>query len=74
MFENIVLQVPKLYEVKLKEVVFIGLDIRKPLSDTLFPKTMNETEKEVWESFRDAVHRFLVNKKNDKKRRLYSAC
>ena len=51
---------PKLSEAKLKGV-FTGPDIRKMLSDPLFSETMGEKEKIAWDSFEEAVHRFLGN-------------
>lgn len=55
---------PKLSEAKLKEGVFTGPDIRKLLSDSLFVESMNEKEKEAWESFKGVVLRFLGNTKD----------
>ncbi|GBM45014.1 hypothetical protein AVEN_211808-1 [Araneus ventricosus] len=55
---------PKLPEAKLKEGVVTGPDIRKLLSDSLFSETMGDKEKEAWDSFKDAVHRFLENTKD----------
>ncbi|GBM08667.1 hypothetical protein AVEN_52753-1 [Araneus ventricosus] len=62
MFQTV--KFPKLSEAKLKEGVFTGLDIRKLLPDSLFPETMWNKEKEVWDSFRDGVHRLLENTKD----------
>ncbi|GBN57675.1 hypothetical protein AVEN_132937-1 [Araneus ventricosus] len=55
---------PKLSEAKLKERVFTAPDIRKLLSDSLLSETMEDKEKEVWDSFKDVVHRFLENTKH----------
>ena len=42
-------------ERKLKEGIFVGPDIRKLMADSLFSKSMNVTEKEVWDSFADIL-------------------
>ncbi|GBM84783.1 hypothetical protein AVEN_121909-1 [Araneus ventricosus] len=64
MLQISVFQVPKLSEAKLKEGVFTVPNIRKLLSDSLFSETMGDKEKEVWDSFKDVVHRFLENTKD----------
>lgn len=55
---------PKLSEAKLKEGVFTGPDIRKLLSDPLFPESMGDIEKEAWDSFKKVVQKFLGNTKD----------
>ena len=40
-------------------------DIRKLLCDPFFPESMNDREKEAWESLADVVHKFLGNKKDE---------
>ncbi|GBM70538.1 hypothetical protein AVEN_47654-1 [Araneus ventricosus] len=55
---------PKLSEAKLKEGVFTGPDIRILLSDSLCSETMGDNETEAWDSFKDVVHRLLVNTKD----------
>jgi len=54
---------PKLSDAKLKEGIFIGPQIRKLLTDSLFLQSMNDNKKEAWESFRDVLHNFLGNRK-----------
>jgi len=65
---------PNMSEGKLKEGIFVGPDIRKLMADALFSKSMNVTDKEVWDSFADVVHNFLGNKKMTITRRLWNAC
>ena len=48
---------------KLKNGIFVRPHIRKLLSDPLFSRSMNETEREVWESIVDIVHNLSGNKK-----------
>ena len=36
------------------------------MTDSLFLQSMNDKEKEAWESFRDVVHNFLGNRKAKK--------
>jgi len=52
-------------EAKLKEGVFVGSGIRKLLSGSMFSQSMNLTELEAWDSFREVVHNFLENKKDN---------
>lgn len=63
-FRYICSKFPKLSEAKLKEGVFTGPDIRKFLSDPLFPESMGEIEKEAWDSFKNVVQKFLGNTKD----------
>ena len=46
-------------EVKLKEGVFIVLEIQKPLLDDQFTEKLNSTELGAWESFKQVVDNFL---------------
>lgn len=54
----------RLSKAKLKERVFTGTGIQKLLSNPFISETMQDKEKEVWDSFKDVVHRFLWNTKN----------
>jgi hypothetical protein len=53
-----------LSEAKLKEGVFVGPDIRKPIFDEDFLLTMTEVEREAWIAFRRVVTKFLGNSKD----------
>jgi hypothetical protein len=55
---------PHLSEVKLKEGVFVGLDIRTLILDEDFLLAMTEVEREVWIGFRSVVTNFLGNNKD----------
>ncbi|GBN32472.1 hypothetical protein AVEN_194332-1 [Araneus ventricosus] len=65
---------PKLSAAKLKEGVFTAPNIRILLSDSLFSETMEDKEKEVWDSFKDVVHRFLEITEDLSTKPLYNAC
>ena len=52
-----------LSDVKLKEGVFVGPQIRKVISDKKFDTKLNITELEEWRSFNGGVYGFLGNKK-----------
>jgi len=56
-FKNITL-------VKLKEGIFDGPQIRKMFRDEEFVKSMNDTEKAAWLSFKDVATKFLGNNKD----------
>jgi len=60
-----VLTTTKLFEMKLKEGVFDGSQIRKMLRDDSFIEHMNDTEKATWDSFKGTVKNFLGNKKSE---------
>ena len=45
--------------------MFVGPDIRKLISDAAFAETMSEKEKEAWDSFKDVVLKFLVNRRDE---------
>ncbi|GBM89178.1 hypothetical protein AVEN_261177-1 [Araneus ventricosus] len=59
-FKYICSKFPELSETKLKEGIFVGIDVLKLLFDVSFTDTMNEIEKEVLEAFKDVVHRFIT--------------
>ncbi|GBL83190.1 hypothetical protein AVEN_175161-1 [Araneus ventricosus] len=65
---------PKLSEVKLREGVFTSPDIRKLLSGSLFSETMEDKEKEPWDSFKDVVQRVCGLLKTLSSKPLYKAC
>ncbi|GBM97386.1 hypothetical protein AVEN_105097-1 [Araneus ventricosus] len=70
MLQISVFQFPKLTEAKLKERAFTGPDIRKLLCDSLSSETMEDKEKDAWDSFKDVVHKFWGNTKDIVKRML----
>ena len=53
-----------LSEAKLKDVVFVGPDIRKLMKDNNFENVMNDVERSAWNSFKDVVTKFLGNQKD----------
>ena len=55
---------PRLSEAKLKQGVFAGHDIRKLMKDNNFENVMNDVERSAWNSFKDAVTKFLGNQKD----------
>jgi hypothetical protein len=55
---------PHLSEVKLKEGVFIGPDIRKLMFNEDFLFTMTEVERKAWIAFKSVVTKFLGNNKD----------
>lgn len=63
-FQYLVGKFPKLSEAKLKEGVFDGPQIRTMFRDKAFIGTMNELEKEAWQSFKAVAQNFLGNKKS----------
>lgn len=54
---------PQLSDAKLKEDLFIGLQIRKFLDDFSFRGKLNEKELAVWKYFVSVKQEFLGNKK-----------
>ncbi|GBO42707.1 hypothetical protein AVEN_211425-1 [Araneus ventricosus] len=59
-------QFPGLSEAKLKEGVFVGLDVRKMVKDENFETKMETNERKAWESLKLGIFSFLGNKKNPK--------
>ncbi|GBO33464.1 hypothetical protein AVEN_123576-1 [Araneus ventricosus] len=57
-------QFPDLSEAKLKEGVFVGLDVRKMMKDENFETKMETNERKAWESFKLGIFSFLGNKKD----------
>ncbi|GBO02881.1 hypothetical protein AVEN_58492-1 [Araneus ventricosus] len=55
---------PGLSEEKLKEVVFVGPDIRKMMKDENFETKMKTNERKAWESFKLVITSFCGNKKD----------
>ncbi|KAL4721288.1 hypothetical protein ACJJTC_014295 [Scirpophaga incertulas] len=55
---------PALSDAKLKEVVFIGPDIRKLIKDPLFISSLNDKEKNAWLAFVEVTENFLGNKRS----------
>ena len=56
---------PQLSDVKLKEAIFIGPQIRKLLDDLRFQEQLNEKELAAWKCFVRVVKGFLGNKKDE---------
>jgi hypothetical protein len=53
-----------LSEVKVKEGIFDGSQIRQLMKDTAFTDTMSDIEPEAWNAFKDVVKKFLGNIKD----------
>ena len=63
-FKYIAEKFSKLSAEKVKEGIFVGPHIRKLINDDVFHTTMNQLEKNAWESFKEVVSKFLGNKKS----------
>lgn len=56
---------PNISEVKIKEGIFIGPQIRELLKDDVFHSLLNNVESAAWASFKDVCKSFLGKKKSD---------
>jgi len=54
---------PRLGEAKLKDGIFIGLQIRDHIKDEYFDKLLPGEEKAAWDSFKFVVKGFLGNRR-----------
>ncbi|GFU68737.1 uncharacterized protein TNCV_4400151 [Trichonephila clavipes] len=63
-FKYLCEQFPGLSDAKLKEGIFVGPDIRKPLKDETFVTKIEMKEKNAWNSFKLVVTGFIGNKKD----------
>ncbi|KAI6651169.1 Receptor-type tyrosine-protein phosphatase epsilon-like [Oopsacas minuta] len=63
-FLHLVGKFPKLCEVKIKEGVFVGAQIRQVFRDPDFEKTLSELEMSAWDSFKWVCENFLGNRKS----------
>ena len=63
-FKYLCNQFPGLSEAKLKEGIFVGLDIRKIVKDKIFEVKIEANEKQACKAFKLAVTSFLGTKKN----------
>ena len=54
---------PRLSEAKLKEIIFIGPQIRDLFKDKYFEKLLQGDEKAVWDRFKLVVKGFLGNRR-----------
>jgi len=57
---------PRLSEAKLKDGIFIGLQIRDLIKDEYFDKLLQGDEKAAWDSFKFVVKGFLGNRRAQK--------
>ena len=62
-FKYICNKFPVSNHAKLKEGIFFGPQINKPLKDENFDHTLSGIEKVAWNAFRDVAHNFLGNTK-----------
>ncbi|KAJ4446378.1 hypothetical protein ANN_13074 [Periplaneta americana] len=61
---------PKISDDKLKEGIFVALQIRKLLKDSIFEKRLNPKEFPAWKSFASVVKGYLGNHKAENYREL----
>jgi len=54
---------PRPSEAKLKEVIFIGPQIRDIIKDEYFDKLLQDDEKAVWDSFKFVLKGFFGNRR-----------
>jgi hypothetical protein len=54
---------PNVSDAKIKEGIFIGLQIRELMEDKQFDEGLNETERNAWLSFKRICKEFLGNHK-----------
>lgn len=54
---------PQISEVKIKEGIFVGPNIRKLMKDENFDAQLNDTERAAWISFKIVCRNFLGNNK-----------
>ena len=57
-FQQLCTRFPNVSAAKLKEGIFLGLDIRKLMSDEHFEITMTEIEQQAWRRFKNVVRDF----------------
>ena len=63
-FQYLIKLFPKLSYAKIKEGIFVGLDIRKVMDDAKFAKSLTPDEAAAWALFKNVVHNFLGNHKS----------
>ena len=63
-FQEIHSMFSRLLNAKIKEGIFVGLQLRTMLKSESLKAKMNETEKEAWQAVRGVVNGFLGNKRN----------
>lgn len=61
---------PNISDVKLKEGIFDGPQIRTLMKDDQFTTTMNNVEKEAWLSFKSVTEKFLGNNRDKDYKRI----
>lgn len=54
---------PRISDAKIKEGIFVGLQIRELMQDEKFEKHLNKVEKTAWKSFINVIKNFLGNSK-----------
>jgi hypothetical protein len=63
---------PKLSEAKVKDGIFIGLQIQDVMQDPDFHSTLSDTEKAAWNAFKSVCTKFLGNHKAKNYREIVS--
>ncbi|KAJ4451707.1 hypothetical protein ANN_03177 [Periplaneta americana] len=63
-FQYLCTKLSSLPHAKMREGIFYGPQIRKLMIDHNFTSTMNETEENVWNAFKEVVKKFLGNVKD----------
>ena len=64
-FQYLKTKFPKLSEAKIKEGIFVGPQIRQLLLDRTFEDTLNQKEKNAWNSFKPVCNGLLGKHKSD---------
>lgn len=64
-FEYLRMKFPKISDMKIKEGIFVGPQIRDLLKDHIFTERLNSLEKAAWESFKDICANFLGNQRGE---------
>ena len=52
---------PALSQAKVKEVIFVGPQIRALTKDKVFEESMTRAEREAWISFKEVIDKFLTS-------------
>ena len=73
-FEYLREKCPKLSEIKLKDGISIGPQIREIINDDLFEHLLKKTEKSAWLTFKAVCLNFLETLKAENYREFFRTC
>ncbi|GBM64754.1 hypothetical protein AVEN_263281-1 [Araneus ventricosus] len=62
-FQYLRLKFPKVSEAKIKEGIFVGLQVRQLMKDPVFESKLTKKEAAAWTSFKELAKNFLGNHK-----------